>query len=207
MLSALVGYLRLQKLRAGKTIVSIAGLTFLGVTCAFVFPNATQSVLDRFEMIVPTGQSTEGSAADRLTIVSNSPVFEMDSYWLFGHGHSSYRFIADQHLSTIMSRSSRSLYNFPMTVWYDSGLAGILLWVLLLFQFDRFLKRAIRDSRIEVSALAEGLRAALWGTVLASMFSEIPYNWRVMGFFYNALGICIAAAKAPIRVSWRQTRS
>jgi hypothetical protein len=160
------------------------------------FPDITQTVFDRFTMIVPASQSVEGSAGDRLLIALNSPVFEIDSFWLIGHGHSSYRFISEQHLSSIIGRVSRSLYNFPMTVWYDAGALGIILWTTLYIQLNRYFRRiAQQASDLAVGALAEGLQAALLGLLVASMFSEVPYNWRVMGFFYCATGICLAASR------------
>ena len=193
-LGAAIAYFRLQKLRAGKTLLSLAGLVGAAGVAIVLFPDVSQTVLDRFSMIIPTAQSVEGSASDRLSIVMNSPVFEIDTYWLIGHGHSSYRFVSEQHLASFMGRISRSLYNFPMTVWYDAGIGGLLLWTAFFFQLNRFLRRAsARSTDPTISALAEGLRAALWGLLVASMFSEVPYNWRVMGFFYNALGVCLAA--------------
>ena len=37
---------------------------------------------------------------------------------------------------------------------------------------------------------------ALWGLALASMFGEVPYNWRVMSVFYAGVGTCLAANEA-----------
>jgi len=193
-LGAAIAYVRLQKLRAGKTLLSLAGLAAAAGLAVLLFPDVSQTVIERFNMIVPNSDAIEGSASDRLSIVLNSPVFEIDSYWLIGHGHSSYRFISEQHLASFMGRVSRSLYNFPMTVWYDAGIGGLALWIAFFFQMNRFLRRAsLQVSDPVVSALAEGLRAGLLGLLVASMFSEVPYNWRVMGFFYNATGVCLAA--------------
>jgi hypothetical protein len=193
LLGAAFAYCRLQRLRTGKTLLSLVGLAVAGVLAALLFPEISQTVLDRFTMIVPTAQSVEGSASDRLQIVMNSPVFEIDTYWLIGHGHSSYRFVSEQHLASFMGRVSRSLYNFPMTVWYDAGLLGLLLWTALFVQLNRYLRQAAARAVDPVSgALAEGLRAGMWGLLVASMFSEVPYNWRVMGFFYCATGVCLA---------------
>jgi hypothetical protein len=192
-LGAAVAYTRLQKLRAGRTLLSLAALMAAAIVAAVLFPGVTQTVVDRFSMVVPNVDSLEGSATDRLRIVLNSPVFEIDAYWLAGHGHSSYRFVSEQHLSSFINRVSRSLYNFPMTVWYDAGLAGLCLWTAFCFQLGRIFHRAANQRHDpQVAAFASGLRAALWALVVASMFSEVPYNWRVMGFFYNATGVFLA---------------
>ena len=196
-LGAAFAYARLQKLRAGKTLLSLLGLIAAAGLGTLLFPDIAESVITRFTMIVPAEQATEGSASDRLLIALNSPVFEVDAFWLFGHGHSSYRFISAQHLSSFIGGISRSLYNFPMTVWYDVGAAGLALWIAAYIQLSGYLRRlSNRSHEPAISALAEGLRAALFGLLIASMFSEVPYNWRVMGFFYNATGVCLAASRS-----------
>ena len=53
-----------------------------------------------------------------------------------------------------------------------------------------------RSPARDVRIFASGLSGALWGIGLASMFGEVPYNWRVMGVFYLAVGVCLAADQA-----------
>ena len=99
----------------------------------------------------------------------NAPVFQWDNYWLSGHGHSAYRFVAEQHLAKFTSGLSRSLYNFPLTVWYDIGPFGFLLWCVLFVQLLRRFKRIANHSvQPELRALASGLQAGLFGLATAS---------------------------------------
>jgi hypothetical protein len=193
-LAAGVAFARIQRLRSGRVLLAAAGLAAVGLAVSALFPQAGTALAARFESIVEPGAGVETSASDRLRIALNSPVFDIDAFWLVGHGHSSYRFIAEQHLAQFTRGVSRSLYNFPLTIWYDAGAIGLALWVLLFVQLNRrFGEMAHRSAMPELRALSDGLRAALWGLALASMFGEIPYNWRVMGFFYTCAGACLAA--------------
>ena len=212
-LAAALAYGRLQRLASSHMILGALAIVF-GITSTLAFtPQIWTASLARFEALGDWNQATERSALNRLQIAINSPVFEVDQYWLIGHGHSSYRFVAEEHLSRITSGVSRSLYNFFLTAWYDGGPAGLALWALLFLQLRRKLGQIqIRSPIAPVRTLAHGLLGALWGLALASMFGEVPYNWRVMGVFYLATAVCLAAdeaartpaARVPFYVSFKQ---
>jgi hypothetical protein len=129
-------------------------------------------------------------------ITLHSPVFEIDQYWLIGHGHSSYRFIAEQHLATITGGISRSLYSFPLTAWYDAGPIGLLLWGCFFVQLTRRIDRIRQTARDEdLRYLAIGLSGSSWGLLVASLFAEIPYAWRLMSTYYLATAVCLCAER------------
>jgi hypothetical protein len=193
--AGLVAYGKVQKLRAAQVLLALIVSASAAVGASVFMPELWSVTLTRFESTLAGDGAAENSAIDRLRIAANSPVLEIDEYWLTGHGHSAYRFIAEQHLLQFTRGVSRSLYNFWLTVWYDVGLFGIVLWILLFAQLHRALSRtAVQAANPNLRALARGLSGALWGVAAASMFGEIPYNWRVMGVFYNSVGVCFAAA-------------
>ena len=196
-LAAGLAYSRIQRLGSSRMMLAGLGITF-GVTATMAFaPQVWYASFSRFEALSAGSQADEQSANNRLEIALNSPVFDIDSYWLIGHGHSSYRFMAEEHLSRFTSGISRSLYNFFLTAWYDVGPVGFALWILLFVQLRRKLDSIHRRSPLPaVRTFAWGLLGGLWGLGLASMFGEVPYNWRVMGAFYLATGVCLAADEA-----------
>ncbi len=196
-LAAALAFGRLQRLGSSHMVLGALAIIF-GITGSLaVAPQVWQASFSRFDTLSDLNQLTEQSATNRLNIALNSPVFEVDQYWLIGHGHSSYRFIAEEHLSRITAGISRSLYNFPLTAWYDGGPAGLTLWALLFSQLRRKLGQVrLRSPVPAVRTFASGLLGALWGLGLASMFGEVPYNWRVMGVFFLATGVCLAADEA-----------
>jgi O-antigen ligase len=178
-------------------VAALAGVYLL-------MPGVWQTSVQRFGAVLDWDANLESSAESRWTIALNAPVFTIDSYWLAGHGYSSYRFVAEEHLAGITRGVSRSLYNFLITVWYDAGLAGTVLWILVFVQlFRRF--RTIREKarHSEIQALAHGLTGAAAGILVAAMFGETPYNWRVMGFFYASAGVCLAAYRWERRLAAR----
>ena len=196
-LAAGVAYNRLRKITIGQTLAVTFGLGVIVLIAQLLFPNLWATTWVRFESILFEELAIDGSANSRLSIMLNAPVFEWDSYWLAGHGHSAYRFVAEQHLAKFTSGLSRSLYNFPLTIWYDAGPFGFLLWCVLFVQLWRRFKRiAAQSLQPELRALASGLQAALFGLATASLFGEFPYNWRVMGYFYACCGACLAAERA-----------
>jgi hypothetical protein len=195
-LAALAAFLKIQRIRSSKLILSSVAVIVCAAAGYLVFPEFWDVTAARFLSLGDLENASEGSASERRAVALNSPVFQVDEYWLSGHGHSSYRFIAEEHLSRITGGISRSLYNFLLTAWYDAGPLGLAFWILAFLQLLRRLEQiAASSSAPDVRALAWGLRGALWGIAVAAMFGEVPYNWRVMGFFYLSAGICLAAAE------------
>ena len=185
--------------RFGSSRVMLGALAvMLAVTGTIAFaPQVWQASFARVEALSDWQFASEQSAQNRLQIALNSPVFTIDPYWLIGHGHSSYRFIAEEHLSRVTAGVSRSLYNFLLTVWYDIGPIGIACWILLFVQLSRRLGHIQQRSPLPAArTFAKGLSGALWGLATAAMFGEVPYSWRVMGVFYLATGVCLAADQA-----------
>lgn len=202
-LAACVAYSRLRRITLTQALATLMFVVLLVAILQPFFPSLWATTWVRFESILYEDMAIDGSAQSRLDIVWNAPVFEWDSYWLAGHGHSSYRFIAGEHLSRFTSGISRSLYNFPLTVWYDIGPFGFLLWCILYVQLRRrFARIAAQTAHPELRALAGGLQAGLLGLAVASMFGEFPYNWRVMGFFYTCCGVCLSCDQAERH--WRR---
>ena len=196
-LAGLLAFSKVQKLTSSRFMLG-ALLILLAITGTMAFaPQIWQASASRFEALIDWNSAAEQSALSRFEITLNSPVFTVDQYWLVGHGHSSYRFIAEEHLSRITSGISRSLYNFLLTAWYDAGPTGACLWIVLFAQLRKRLTMIHqRCPAPAVRTLAWGMLGALWGLVLASMFGEVPYNWRVMSVFYVGVATCLAADEA-----------
>ncbi len=196
-LAGALAFGRVQKL--GSSRVMLGGLVLaFAITSTLAFaPQVWQASFSRFEALADWNSAVEQSAHSRFEIALNSPVFDVDPYWLIGHGHSSYRFIAEEHLSRITSGVSRSLYNFFLTAWYDAGPVGVILWIVMFAQLRKRLTMIHRHCPAPaVRTFAWGMLGALWGLALASMFGEVPYNWRVMSVFYAGVGACLAANEA-----------
>ncbi len=196
-LAGVLAFARVQKLGSSRVMIGGLALVF-AITSSLAFaPQIWQASFSRVEALTDWNFATEQSAHSRIEIALNSPVFELDPYWLVGHGHSSYRFIAQEHLSRITSGLSRSLYNFFLTVWYDAGPIGVILWIVMFAQLRKRLTTIHRHCPAPaVRTFAWGMLGALWGLALASMFGEVPYNWRVMSVFYAGVGTCLAANEA-----------
>jgi hypothetical protein len=203
-LAALAAFQKVQRLRSGRVLLAVLPGVAALAGVYLLMPGVWQTSVQRFGAVLDWDANLESSAESRWTIALNAPVFTIDSYWLAGHGYSSYRFVAEEHLAGITRGVSRSLYNFLITVWYDAGLAGTVLWILVFVQlFRRF--RTIREKarHSEIQALAHGLTGAAAGILVAAMFGETPYNWRVMGFFYASAGVCLAAYRWERRLAAR----
>jgi hypothetical protein len=197
LLAAMAAYTRLRRVSIGQTVLLLVAVLVLAFSLQLFFPDLWATTWVRFESLVFDDMAIDGSASGRLSIMMNAPVFEIDSHWFTGHGHSSYRFVAEQHLSRFTTGISRSLYNFPLTIWYDAGFFGLLLWGLFYFQLRARLRRISRQGQSgELRTLAMGLSAGLSGLAVASLFGEFPYNWRIMGFFYSCCGACLACDRA-----------
>ena len=196
-LAGTLAFARVQKLGSSRVMLGVLILVF-AVTSTLAFaPQVWQASFSRFEALADWNFAAEQSARSRFEIALNSPVFDVDPYWLVGHGHSSYRFIAEEHLSHITSGVSRSLYNFFLTAWYDAGPVGVALWIVMFAQLRKRLTMIHRHCRTPaIRTFAWGLLGALWGLALTSMFGEVPYNWRVMSVFYVGVGVCLAADEA-----------
>jgi hypothetical protein len=193
MLAAALAASKIHRFRSSHVILLLGGAVFLALISLVLAPQIWTVTVERFEAMADWQNAFEHSAQDRATIVSHSPVFQIDQYWIFGHGFFSYRFIAEEHLAAITGGISRSLYNFLLTAWYDAGAFGLALWILLFVQLSRRFRHIHRTCpSLDIRAIAWGLLGALWGLALASMFGEIPYSWRIMGFFYTCSGICLA---------------
>jgi len=193
-LAGIVAFGKIQKVGSIRLILGFASVGILMGTVYLVAPDLWSTTVGRFEAISAWQSASEGSAMDRVAIAMNSPVFTIDQYWLVGHGFSSYRFVAEEHLATITRGVTRSLYNFLLAVWYDGGAFGLVLWIVLFVQLNRRLGRIAAFCPWQhARALAWGLQGALWGLAMAAMFSEVFYSWRVMGTFYTATGVCLAA--------------
>ena len=184
---------KIHRFRSSHVILLLGALVFIALISVVLAPQLWTVTIERFDAMFHWQNALEHSARDRATTVAHSPVFQIDQYWLLGHGFFAYRFIAGEHLALITGNISRSLYNFLLTAWYDAGAFGVALWILLFVQLSRRF-RFIHQTcpSMEIRAMAWGLRGALWGLALASMFGEVPYGWRVMGFFYTCAGICLA---------------
>jgi hypothetical protein len=201
-LAAAAAFLRIYRVRSSRLLAGLAAISVLAAPAILVLPEILSANAARFSALRLWTDSTDTSALSRLQIAMNSPVFEFDQYWLIGHGHSSYRFVAEEHLSKISRGVTRSLYNFPLMAWYDAGPAGLLFWILLFRQLSTKLARiGAASPSEEVRTLASGLRGALWAVAISSLFGEVPYNWRVMGVFYSAVGVCLAS-DAAARRAW-----
>lgn len=205
--AAAVAFGKINRLGSSRVMLGVLAV-MLAVTATVAFaPQVWQASFARVEALSNWQYAAEQSAQSRLQIALNSPVFTVDTYWLIGHGHSSYRFIAEEHLSRVTAGVSRSLYNFGLTAWYDAGPIGVGCWVVLFLQLRKRIAQIQQRSPLPAARIfAKGLSGALWGLAAAAMFGEVPYSWRVMGVFYLATGVCLAAdhaARAAVaRLAW-----
>jgi hypothetical protein len=122
----------------------------------------------------------------------NAPVFEWDSYWLSGHGHSTYRFVAG-NISRGSPTASAEVSTISLTIWYDMGRPAYAL------------VRVVRPTLASLRAIAaaslqygcargtSGLQAALFG--LASLLFGEFRTTGAYGFFSACCGVCLAAAR------------
>ena len=153
----------------------------------FVIP---ETVLQRLTSIGDMGDS---STSYRVFIWMGT-ILMLKDFWLFGIGmgeeafNSVYPFYA---YSAVVSPHSHNLF---LQVWVETGLAGIMTFLMILILWFKqlcFGHNRTKDKKLRNIMIA--LAAGVCGFLLQGMFDNCFYNYRVVMVFWFVLGLGISA--------------
>ncbi len=161
----------------------------LGIVLLILSPlYLPESVLSRFTSI---GDMSDTSTSYRVYIWMGTLAMLKD-YWFCGIGPGSDAFntIYPQYAyNAITAPHSHNLY---LQIICDTGICGIVVFLLLLVAFYRMMFTAIRregDRKMRIFQIA-GV-SAVSGFLVESMTDYTFYNYRVMLLFWLMLGLCV----------------
>lgn len=172
----------------------------LGIVAVALCPlYLPETVLSRFTSI---GDMGDTSTSYRVYIWMGTLAMLKD-YWFCGVGPGTEAFnkvYPEYAYNAITAPHSHNLY---LQITCDTGIAGFVIFLLLLVGFYRMMFTAIRqetDKQLKTFQIA-GV-SAVSGFLLQSMTDYTFYNYRVMLLFWAMLGLCVLFArlghKAPV---------
>lgn len=157
-----------------------------------------ESVLARFTSI---GDMTDTSTSYRVCIWMGTFAMLKD-YWFCGIGPGTDAFnkvYPEYAYSSITAPHSHNLY---LQILCDTGICGIVIFLLLLAAFYRMMFSTIRwETDRKTKHLQIAGVSAVSGFLVQSMTDYTFYNYRVMLLFFCMMGMCVIFARMghPVR--------
>jgi len=131
----------------------------------------------------------EGSNASRLAIWSQS-LDQASGHWLTGVGLGNYPLSLDFNAPY---RSAVTSHNLYLDIFVETGIFGLLSWLLFLGATVRSALTKIKDADGFLSALAIGLFGAIIYFVVHSFFETPIYNPTILAFLMVVTGLVVSA--------------
>lgn len=161
----------------------------LGIVAVALCPlYLPESVLSRFTSI---GNMGDTSTSYRVYIWMGTLAMLKD-YWFcgVGPGMDAYNMVYPEYAyNAITAPHSHNLY---LQIMCDTGVCGIVVFLILMVAFYRMMFTAIRhetDRKAQIYQIAG--TAAITGFLVQSMTDYTFYNYRVMLLFWVVLGLCV----------------
>lgn len=170
----------------------------IGVICALaavlVLPD---SVINRFTSI---GNLTDGSTSYRVAIWMGT-LSMLSDYWFCGIGPGTAAFNSVYPSYSYNAATAQHSHNLYLQITCETGIAGIVIFVVLLFVFFKTTCSALartqdKTAKFRLIAVISGML----GFLLQGMSDFSFYNYRVMLLFwmYIALGMILSRKKATL---------
>jgi len=164
-------------------LLGIAGLCIM----PFVLP---QTIINRFMSI---GNMADSSTSYRVYIWMGT-ISMLKDYWLSGVGPGQAAYSKVYPYYGFNGISAPHSHNTFLQVMCDTGIAGIIMLVLLIYKFFKelfisYLNETDRKARIYTISFM----ASIAGFLIQSMFDYTFYNYRVMLMFVIYLGLGVVS--------------
>ncbi len=149
------------------------------------------SIIDRFTSI---GNMEDSSTSYRVYIWMGTLAMIKD-FWISGIGMGTEAFTEVYPFYSYSGISAPHSHNLFLQIWVESGVCGILVFLLLLFLFIKNMSIGFKSGGGKGQALPTLICAAtagVFGFLLQGMFDNCFYNYRVMLVFWCVIGIAMA---------------
>ena len=166
-------------------LLGIVGLLIM----PFVLP---ETIINRFMSI---GNMNDSSTSYRFYIYMGT-INMLKDYWLcgIGPGQSAYNKVYPYY--GYNGISAPHSHNTFLQVMCDTGIAGIIVFIAVIYQFFKLLFRAYIDTDDkETKIYTIAFMASISGFLVQSLFDYTFYNYRVMIFFWIYIALGAVATK------------
>jgi len=166
-------------------LVGILGLVLL----YFVLPDA---IIERFTSI---GDLSDTSTSYRVSIWIGTLAMLKD-YWFCGIGPGTAAFNTIYPTYSLSAAYAEHSHNLFLQITCDSGIAGIVIFVIMVLSHIRMMCRAIKnepDRKGKIFQIA--ILSSLSGFLVQSMTDYSFYNYRVMLMFWAIIGLGAVVAR------------
>ncbi len=159
---------------------------FLGIVVLLLLPFILpDTIINRFLSI---GNMDDSSTSYRVYIWLGTLAMLKD-YWFCGIGPGTDAFNQVYPAYAYNGISAPHSHNLFLQVTCDAGIVGLIVFVLLIFQYYRMTCGALsREVKKENKVLLIGAISAMTGFMIQSMFDYTFYNYRVMLLFWVCVG-------------------
>jgi len=166
---------------------------FLGILGLLMLPFVLpETILNRFMSI---GNMEDSSTSYRVYIWMGT-IAMLKDYWFSGVGPGETAFNIVYPVYGYNGISAPHAHNTYLQIMCDSGIIGILAFVMIIYQYFKalfcaYLKETDKTARIlTISAMS-----AVAGFLVQSLFDYTFYNYRVMLLFWAVIGMGIVFSK------------
>jgi len=159
-------------------ILGIIGL----IVAPFLIPT---EILYRFLSI---GDLSDTSTFYRLSIWAGA-IDMLRVFWPIGIGQGveNFSYVYNMYAySAVFTEHSHNLYLQIMIYW---GIAGIVLFLLIMGGFFKGLFQAITRTDDKIKTLAAAIAAGMAGFLLMGLTDNVWYNFRMVAFFWLIIGV------------------
>lgn len=187
------GWLGLLFAAAVYLVIIDKRFIFLGivgiVALYFLMPDA---VIERFTSI---GNMADTSTAYRVYIWMGT-IRMLGDYWLCGTGFGEAAFSKVYPAYALHAVSAPHAHNLFLQITCDTGITGIIVFLIILYMFFKTVSRAIKyTERKDLKNLLIGFVSAVCGFLVQSMTDYTFYNYRVMLVFWIVIAMGIVTAR------------
>ena len=166
-------------------------LMLAGAVCLLLF--SPEVITDRFTSI---GDVTDTSTSYRVSIWMGTLKMLKD-YWMTGIGPGTQAFNMIYPAYSYNTISAPHAHNLFLQIVCDTGIVGIIVFILLIIVFIRMCCHAISvETRHEAKMLQIGSLSSIGGFLVQSMTDYSFYNYRVMFLFWAYLALAAVFCRA-----------
>jgi len=158
----------------------------------FVLPD---TIMNR---LLSIGNLADSSSSYRLSIWLGT-IAMLKTHWFSGIGPGTTAFNRVYPVYSYGAAAAQHSHNLFLQLICDAGIAGIVLFVLMLFSFWRTMATSVKhaaDRRLRIISIAS--IAAIAGFIAQGMTDYSFYNYRVTLMFWAVIGLGIAASRLAL---------